>query len=106
MRANTTASGLSVSLEVVHAAAAGVQEAWDTIVDTYAGLVWAVARRHQLSGWKAADVSQLTWLRFRDRLAIISPEAIAGWLADTAERECIRLVRLSGVGGEAQVSPA
>jgi hypothetical protein len=106
MRPESDTNGPSVTWEVVHAAATGVQEAWDAIVDAYAGLVWAVTHSRHLNGPTAAEVSRLTWMRFQDRLGLISPEAIAGWLAETAERECIRLVRLLQTGGEPEVRTA
>jgi hypothetical protein len=106
MKANTNTSGSSVTGDVVRSAAAGVQDAWDMIVEAYAGLVWAVACDHALTSPGAAEVSRLTWMRFRDRLDSISVEAIADWLAQTAERECVRMARLCQVGGEAQVRTA
>jgi hypothetical protein len=92
---NVNGSGPRVGRGVVPAAAAGGQEAWDEIVDAYAGLVWAVPRRYQLSGPEAADVSRLTWMRLSDRLGEIAPEALGSWLERTAERECTRVVRLA-----------
>jgi hypothetical protein len=106
MKATKTTSGPSVSWEMIQAAAAGVQEAWDAIVDRYAGLVWTVACDQQLSERGAADVSRLTWMRFHDRLGVISPDDVASWLEQTAERESIRLARLPYPGSEAEVLPA
>jgi hypothetical protein len=103
---NINGSGPAVGRGVVQSAAAGVQHAWDEIVDTYAGLVWAVPLRHQLSRREAAYVSQLTWMRLSDRLGDIAPESIGGWLERTAERECARVVRLSLAGQEEQAQPA
>jgi hypothetical protein len=103
---NMNGSGPTVRRDVVDAAAAGVQQAWDEIVDTYASLVWAVPRRHELTRHEAASVSQLTWMRLSDRLADMAPEAIGGWLERTAERECARVVQLSLVGPQEQAQPA
>jgi DNA-directed RNA polymerase specialized sigma24 family protein len=96
----------TVGRDVVASAAAGVQDAWDEIVDAYAGLVWAVPRRHELSRDEAAHVSQLTWMRLSDRIADIAPEALGGWLERTAERECTRVIRLCGVGQAEQAQLA
>jgi DNA-directed RNA polymerase specialized sigma24 family protein len=95
-----------VGPDVVASAAAGTQAAWDQIVDTYAGLVWGVSRRHQLSRDDAVHVSQLTWMRLSDRIGDIAPEALGGWLERTAERECTRVIRLCGAGQEQQAQPA
>jgi hypothetical protein len=97
---NGNGSGPTVRRDVVLAAAAGVQDAWNEIVDTYAGLVWAVPRRHELSRDEAAHVSQLTWMRLSDRIADVAPEALGSWLERTAERECTRVIRLCGAGQE------
>jgi hypothetical protein len=103
---NVNGSGPRVGRGVVPAAAAGVQEAWDEIVDAYAGLVWAVPRRYHLSGPEAADVSRLTWMRLSDRLGDITPEALGDWLERTAERECTRVVRLALAANGSEVQSA
>jgi RNA polymerase sigma factor (sigma-70 family) len=83
--------------ELVQAAAEGDQEAWDALVDRFAGLVWAIARAHRLSATDAADVSQTTWLRLVEHLGRIrDPERIGGWLAATARHECLRVIRHRG----------
>lgn len=83
--------------ELVRGAADGEQRAWDALVDRFAGLVWSVTRQHRLSDADAADVCQATWLRLVENLASVrEPEAIGGWLATTARRECLRIIRQSG----------
>lgn len=79
---------------MVAAAAAGDRAAWDAIVAEYAGLVWAVARSVRLSAADAADVCQVTWLRLVENLdRIRDPAALGGWLATTARREALNLLR-------------
>jgi RNA polymerase sigma factor (sigma-70 family) len=79
---------------IVSAAANGDQRAWDEIVERYSGLLWAVARAHRLSAADGADVVQTTWLRLIEHLPQIrNPEGIGSWLATTARRECLRLLR-------------
>jgi RNA polymerase sigma factor (sigma-70 family) len=76
------------------AAVAGDRGAWDAIVSRYAGLVWAVARGQGLSAADAADVSQVTWLRLVENAdRIRQPDALGSWLATTARRESITLLR-------------
>ena len=87
---------LSVT-ELVIDAAAGDSAAWDALVGRFAGTVWAVARGYRLSAADAADVSQTTWLRLVEHLdRIEQPDRIGGWLATTARRESLRVLRMSG----------
>ena len=82
--------------ELVRAAAGGDAHAWNELVARYGGMVWTVARRHRLSAADAADVSQTTWLRLVEHLDRIEhPERVGGWLATTARREALRVLRQS-----------
>jgi RNA polymerase sigma factor (sigma-70 family) len=82
---------------IVSAAAHGDQQAWDQIVERYTGLLWAVVRAHRLSAADGADVVQTTWLRLIEHLPEIrNREGIGSWLATTARRECLRLLRSGG----------
>jgi RNA polymerase sigma factor (sigma-70 family) len=81
--------------ELVGAAAAGNKTAWNGLVDKFAPTVWAIARGHRLSAADAADVSQTTWLRLVENLdRIQQPERVGAWLAVTARRESLRVLRL------------
>ena len=61
--------------------------------------MWAVARAHRLRDADAADVSQATWLRLLQNLGQLKePARVGAWLATTARRECLRVLRDSGVG--------
>ena len=76
------------------AAARGDQSAWESIVHAYSGLVWSVARGYRLDQAAAADVFQGTWLRLVEHLGDIRDgERLGGWLATTARREAIGLLR-------------
>jgi RNA polymerase sigma factor (sigma-70 family) len=76
------------------AAADGDQSAWESIVAAYSGLVWSVARGYRLDPAAAADVSQGTWLRLVEHLGDIrDAERLGGWLATTARREALGLLR-------------
>lgn len=82
--------------EAVHRASAGDREAWQRLVDGYAGLIWATTRSHRLSDGDAHDVSQTTWLRLVENIdRLTEPAAVGAWLATTARRECLRLLRQS-----------
>lgn len=83
--------------ELVEGARAGSREAWEGLVDRFAGLVWAVARSLRLDASDAADVSQTTWLKLLQNLdRIEKADRVGGWLATTARRESLRVLRLSG----------
>ncbi len=82
---------------LVEAAAADDQSAWDALVDRFAPTVWAIARAHRLSPADAADVSQTTWLRLLEHLGRIhQPDRIGAWLATTARRESLHVLRMAG----------
>lgn len=64
-----------------------------TLVDRYAPLIWAICRRYRLDRADAEDVGQSVWLRLLEQLEKIRDRtALAGWLATTAQRECIRVL--------------
>jgi RNA polymerase sigma factor (sigma-70 family) len=83
-------------VDLARDARAGDVTAWNAIVDRFAGMVWAIARRHRLSEADAADVSQTTWLRLVEHLdRIENPDRIGGWLATTARHESLRVLRVA-----------
>ncbi len=83
--------------EIVQAAAAGDAGAWNELVSRFSGLVWSVARQHRLSDADSGDVCQATWLRLVESLGSLrEPEAVGGWLATTARRECLRVIKHTG----------
>jgi RNA polymerase sigma factor (sigma-70 family) len=79
---------------LVERARRGDQAAWDELVSRHAGLVWAITRAHRLSAADAADVAQATWLKLVEHLPRLrNPDALCGWLATTARRECLRVLK-------------
>lgn len=83
--------------ELVAAAAAGDQAAWEALVDRYNGLLWAVARGYRLSTADAAEVVQTSWLRLVENLdRLREPERVGAWLCTTTRRECFRALRRNG----------
>jgi RNA polymerase sigma factor (sigma-70 family) len=82
---------------LIRAAGTGDQRAWERLVDRYANLVWSVARSFRLGEADAADVAQATWLRLVQHLCVIrDPERLGAWLATTARREALALLRRRG----------
>lgn len=81
---------------LLDAARLGDQAAWDALVSEFNGLVWSIARGYRLEMADAHDAVQMTWLRLVENLnRIKDPERLAGWLATTARRECLQLIRKS-----------
>lgn len=82
---------------LVRAAAEGDQDSWDGLVARFQGLVWATVRSYRLGDAETADVVQTTWLRLVENLdGLRDPERLGGWLATTARRECLRILRAAG----------
>jgi RNA polymerase sigma factor (sigma-70 family) len=83
-----------IDAHIVLAAARGDRACWKRLVDRYSSLLWAVTRAHNLHADDAADVVQTSWLRLIEHIAHIrNPDGIGAWLATTARRECLRLLR-------------
>lgn len=80
--------------DLVRAAAVGDEEAWHEIVERHSALVWSVVRGHRLADSDAGDAFQTTWLRLVENLGgLREPEHLPAWLATTARRECLRLIK-------------
>ena len=72
----------------------GDPTAWDEILRRYGELVSATVRRFRLQEADAFDARQMTWLRLvenADRVRF--PERLGSWLATTARRECLHILR-------------
>lgn len=75
-------------------AAAGDQTGWDALVGEFGGLIRAIARAHGLRDGRAGDVAQATWLKLLEHLDDVrEPGRVGAWLATTARRECLRVLR-------------
>ena len=80
--------------DLVTGARNGDQQAWNALVERYAPLTWSICRRYRLTGADANDVGQSVWLNLVDHLSNLrDPAALAGWLATTTRRECVRVLR-------------
>src|SRR2546429_8735676 len=79
---------------LVAAAAGGDEAAWSRMVDHFVGLVGAVTGGYRMSAADSADVSQTAWMRLAEHIhKVREPERIGAWLATTAGRECLRMIR-------------
>ncbi|HEY3941606.1 MAG TPA: sigma-70 family RNA polymerase sigma factor [Acidimicrobiales bacterium] len=80
--------------DVVVEAAAGAAGAWEELTRRFGGMIIAIARSCRLGEADAWEVHQTTWLRLVENIGRIEhPERIGAWLATTAKRECLRMVR-------------
>lgn len=75
-------------------AGSGEESAWREIVARFSALVSSICRRHGVSGSDVDDVTGNVWLQLVTGLPTLRvPEALPGWLATTAKRECLTLLR-------------
>jgi RNA polymerase sigma factor (sigma-70 family) len=80
--------------ELLALARQGDGTAWAEVVARYRGLVTSVVRAYRLQDADARDAEQRTWLRLVEHLGSLrDPDRLGGWLATTASRECLRILR-------------
>ena len=92
--APTSATRSSAVADLLPALSNGDPTAWEEIVRRYGRLVTATVRSFRLQNADALDAVQMTWLRLGENaLRIQSPERLPGWLATTARRECLHILR-------------
>jgi len=82
--------------ELVGRAGAGEQTAWAELVSRFGGMIAATGRRYRLTSADIAELQQTTWLRLVENMhRIEQPERVGGWLATTARRESLQILRRS-----------
>jgi RNA polymerase sigma factor (sigma-70 family) len=87
-------SGPGATTALLEAAGRGDGRAWEEVVRRYGGLVTATVRTFRLQDADAADAEQRTWLRLVEHhRKLHEPEHLGGWLATTAARECLGILR-------------
>jgi RNA polymerase sigma factor (sigma-70 family) len=80
--------------DIVRAAQNGDAHAYEQLIERYTNLVWSTVRSFRLRDADAHDAVQNTWLRMIEHLVDLrDAERIAGWLATTASRECLKILR-------------
>ena len=63
----------------------------------FGGMIAATGRRYRLTPSDVSELQQTTWLRLVENLhRIEQPERVGGWLATTARRESLQLLRRAG----------
>jgi len=79
---------------LVQGALEGDQPAWSELVARFGGMIASVGRRYGLSSADVGELQQTTWLRLVENLhRIEQPERVGGWLATTARRESLQILR-------------
>jgi len=92
-RAGTGLGAVSVAA-LVEKVRDGDAGAWEELVARFGGMIAATGRRYRLTPSDVAELQQTTWLRLVENLhRIEQPERIGGWLATTARRESLQLLR-------------
>src|SRR5436305_2507576 len=77
----------------------GDPAAWDEIYCRFGKLVSTTVRSFRLQEADALDAMQTTWLRLAEHAHRVQfPERLGGWLATTARRECLHILRHSKLG--------
>lgn len=72
----------------------GESPAWEEIVRRYSSVVFATVRSFRMQDADVFDAVQMTWLRLAENSHRVQfPERLAGWLATTARRECLHILR-------------
>jgi RNA polymerase sigma factor (sigma-70 family) len=95
LRAQRCGGGECEVVELVRAARTGDHRAWERLYDRFSPMLRGIARSYRLSPSDVDDVLQNSWLRLFDHIdRIREPTAVAGWLATTTRRECLRLLQL------------
>ena len=91
--ARTPLQSMSVA-GLVEKARQGDAGGWEELVARFGGMIAATGRRFRLTAPDVAELQQTTWLRLVENLhRIEQPERIGGWLATTARRESLQLLK-------------
>lgn len=82
---------------LVGCAADGEQWAWQDLVSRFGGMIASVGWRYGLGMADVNELQQTTWLRLVENIdRIRQPERVGGWLATTARRESLQILRRAG----------
>ncbi|MGQ0718025.1 MAG: RNA polymerase sigma factor [Pseudonocardiales bacterium] len=87
--------------ELLQGIEGGDPAAWNEIIRQYGKLVSTTVWSFRLQEADALDAIQTTWLRLVENADRVQfPERLSGWLATTARRECLRILRQAKLGLE------
>jgi RNA polymerase sigma factor (sigma-70 family) len=83
---------------LVDAACRGDERAWAEIVRRYGRLVTCVVGSYRLQEADAADAEAGTWMHAVEKLPTLrDPDRLGGWLRTIARRECLAVLRQTGL---------
>jgi RNA polymerase sigma factor (sigma-70 family) len=83
--------------DLVHKAKKGDASAWEELVARFGGMIAAMGWRYGLRPSDIAELQQTTWLRLVENIHRVEyPERVGGWLATTARRESLQILRRAG----------
>ena len=81
-------------IAVVKAASEGEDWAWTELMRRYSGMIRVICHSCRLGPADTAEISQITWLKLFENIdRIREPARVGSWLATTARRECLRVLR-------------
>ncbi len=81
-------------LELVSAARAGDDRAWDQLHARFTPTLQSIAYSYRLSSCDVDDAVQMSWVRLVSHIGRLrDPAAVAGWLVTTTRRECLRILQ-------------
>ncbi len=88
------ANSTDIVADLLHGISDGDAAAWNEILRRYGKIVSATVRSFRLQEADALDAIQMTWLRLIENADRVQfPERLGGWLATTARRECLHILR-------------
>ena len=80
--------------ELIEAARACDEDAWEQIVGRYQPLINGISRRHRLAPDDVNDLSQYVWMQLLDHVhKLREPRALPGWIAATTTHRCYEILR-------------
>lgn len=81
-------------IALVAAARSGDERAWERLHSRFTPMLRSIAHSYRLSSSDVDDAVQMTWVRLVSHIGRVrEPAALAGWLATTIRRECLRLLQ-------------
>ena len=80
--------------DILQRVGGGDPAAWEEVIRRYGMFVCATVRSFRMQDADALDAVQTTWLRLAENAhRVRHPERLGGWLATTARRECLHILR-------------
>ncbi|MGH3899421.1 MAG: RNA polymerase sigma factor [Pseudonocardiaceae bacterium] len=90
----TTSYTMPSDADLLRRIGEGDPAAWEEIMRRYGKLVSVTVRSCRLQDADTLDAVQMTWLRLAENVHQVQlPERLGGWLATTAHRECLHILR-------------